>query len=581
MRESTAEAVCSAFSYLPDKNKQEAWNDLIKLASDEDIWVRRKATASLGSTFSYLLDKDKQDAWNDLIKLAINNDIWFMSMIGNTLVSSFIYLPDIDKQQAWNDLIKLTTYENIWLLFGGSSILGSVFSYLADGNKQQAWRDLIKLNTSEGDKLIYMSFYTLASAFSHLPEKNKQEAWNDLHKLTICKDRYVRKNGASAIGSAFPYLPDEDKKQAWNDLNRLIDDEDRDVRIYACHSLGKVSIFKASQTEKEEEYKKEFEKAIEFFEKSSQESFFKESNPAQFCLPFYCTFYAIVFRKQEARDEIDKYIAEAKVAIENSKSKEILFEAVENLANALKEVQNLGNKDLEAKKSELDFYRKYCNNAAELLRDAEETTPFATAAMRKGLPILDRKLKSLIEEIKNKAEVAYQVSQGTPTQELAYAVSKGIQKWEIGSQEDMTFYIENLIFALESIIPRVPQNQTIFDKIQQIRKQKDLAKQYMIISTVIPLIPTTSMEQKIYNLEKRIEDLTISFSESKTDVVVSFGIDYYGNGIKINKTMPLSFFSKTEREEIEGKDIRTKTKLVSFSPNIINKVKNYLSVDDN
>ena len=45
-----------------------------------------------------------------------------------------------------------------------------------------------------------------------------------------------------------------------------------DVRTYANHSLGKISIFKASQAEKEEDYKKELEKAIEFFEKAAQES---------------------------------------------------------------------------------------------------------------------------------------------------------------------------------------------------------------------------------------------------------------------------------------------------------------------
>ena len=66
-----------------------------------------------------------------------------------------------------------------------------------------------------------------------------------------------------------------DKQQAWNDLNKLTNDEDSDVRAYANHSLGKVSIFKASQAEKEEDYKKELEKAIEFFEKAAQESLYQ------------------------------------------------------------------------------------------------------------------------------------------------------------------------------------------------------------------------------------------------------------------------------------------------------------------
>ena len=98
-------------------------------------------------------------------------------------------------------------------------------------------------------------------------------------------------------------------------------------------------------------------------------------------------------------------MAEAKAAIEGSKSKKSLFEAVENLANALKEVQNLENLDLEAKKGELNFYRKYCDRAAELMKDTEENSTFCYSCMRKGLPILDRNLKRLIEEIQKKTKI--------------------------------------------------------------------------------------------------------------------------------------------------------------------------------
>ena len=69
-------------------------------------------------------------------------------------------------------------------------------------------------------------------------------------------------------------------------------------------------------------------------------------NPSQFCLPFYRSFHTIIFKKQEAKEEVNKYLEEAKAAIKGSESKKQLFEAVENLAEALKEVQSLGNLDL-------------------------------------------------------------------------------------------------------------------------------------------------------------------------------------------------------------------------------------------
>ena len=87
-------------------------------------------------------------------------------------------------------------------------------------------------------------------------------------------------------------------------------------------------------------YRKEFEQAIKFFEKTSKESTI--FNPSQFCLPFYRSFYTIISdENQQAKDEVDKYLTEARSAIKRSKNKEILFEAVDNLAKALEEVQSL------------------------------------------------------------------------------------------------------------------------------------------------------------------------------------------------------------------------------------------------
>ena len=137
-----------------------------------------------------------------------------------------------------------------------------------------------------------------------------------------------------------------------------------DLVFFSPESIGNLySCFvycMASQAETEENYKKELEKAIEFFEIAAKESSY--NNPAKFCLPFYRSFHTIIFKKQEAREEVNKYLKEAKSAIKGSESKKQLFEAVENLAEALKEVQNLGNLDLSEMKDELNFYRKYCDH---------------------------------------------------------------------------------------------------------------------------------------------------------------------------------------------------------------------------
>ena len=376
------------------------------------------------------------------------------------------------------------------------------------------------------------------------------------------------------LGTSFQYVPDKEK--AWEDLHRLTSDKSSYARNNAYHSLGRISIYKASQSGSEEAYLEELKKAIEFFEKPAKGP--TGDNSSRFCFPFYRSFYTIISaKKQKAENEVVKYLSEAKNAIDGSENKKLLFETVEHLANALKEVHNLENMDLEAKKGELNFYRKYCEQAAELMKNTEESAPSATLLIRKGLPILDGKLKSLLEEIQEKAKAACRESKGTDTEEIACAVSREVQKWEIGSQEEMTWNVENLIFALESSVPRVPANQHIFDRIQQIREQKDIPKQYGMVSTLIPMIPKLCMEQKIDSMEKKLDDIIIHLSKSHTDLTISLGADFYGNGMKVTKTIPLQKFSDNEKGEIEGKIQGNEgIKLSSLSTTLVKKIKDHL-----
>ncbi|AKJ37892.1 HEAT repeat domain-containing protein [Methanosarcina barkeri] len=420
-----------------------------------------------------------------------------------------------DKQQSWSDLLRLTKDEDSHVSHWAASALGSAFSQVPD--KKQAWNDLIKLTNDENNYVRYRAADALGSAFSQVPDK--KQAWNDLIKLAKDEDSDVRHRAAYALGSAFSQVPD--KKQAWNDLHRLTNDEVSHVRSSSNHSLGRVSIFMASQAETDEDYKKELEKAIEFFETAAKEaSYF---NPAQFCLPFYRSFHTIIFKKQEAREEVNKYLEEAKDAIKGSESKKLLFEAVQNLAEALKEVQNLETLDLQAMKGELNFYRKYCDHAAELMKCTDEKAPFATKVLRKGLPILDRNLKELLEEIQKKAKTACQVSQGTATQEIACAVSREVQKWEISDPEEMVQNIENLAYILKNKVADVPENEYILSKIELMRNERDLNKQYGILLFVIAQIPTMKvitekeLDRKFFKLDL-IYDKTISI-ETKLDLI--------------------------------------------------------------
>jgi len=388
LRFSATNALGSAFQYVPDKDK--AWEDLIRLTRDEYSYVRLSAAVALSSAFQYVSDKDRD--WEDLHRLTGDEDHYVRGGAARGLGFAFQHVSD--KDEAWEDLHRLTGDEASYVRSDAAYTLGSAFQHVLD--KDKAWEDLHRLIGDKNSDVRSGAARGLGSAFQHIPDKD--EAWEDLHRLIGDKNSDVRSGAARGLGSVFQHVPDKD--EAWEDLHRLTGDEDNDVRVSANHSLGRVSIFKATKAEDEEDFKSELKNAIEFFERSSKEAIF--SNPSIFCLPFYRSFYSLTFEKAGAESEVQIHLAEAKSASEGSENKETLLEAVENLANALSEAHKVT--DFDATKSDLKTYMQYCNRAADLIGDAAEEAPGAARVLRRGLPIIDQRIKELLEEIKTESE---------------------------------------------------------------------------------------------------------------------------------------------------------------------------------
>jgi predicted nucleic acid-binding protein len=138
----------------------------------------------------------------------------------------------------------------------------------------------------------------------------------EIHRMARSENAIERREAVEQLRSNFASLPD--KKQAWEDLIRLTRDYSGDIRAEANYSLGRASIFKATESEGDDDLRRELENALEYFECSVKEA--RYFNPAKFCLPFYRSFYAVTFKKQEAEAEVQKYLSEAKSAVAGSKS---------------------------------------------------------------------------------------------------------------------------------------------------------------------------------------------------------------------------------------------------------------------
>jgi len=366
------------------------YEDLHKLNKNKQNHVRRILAIALGAVFSSTPNKIL--SYSYLHQLTQDNDSEVRWGAAEALGIAFQYI--LDKIKAYEDLHQLLHDNNIEVRLGAANALGIAFQYIPD--KNQAYEDMHRLTKDSNSEVRWGAAYALGSAFRYLTDNEK--ASKDLLTLTKDVNSHVRWGVSNTLGSAFMYLTD--KEQALKDLLALTKDVDRNVRVSANHSLGKISVYLATNAEDEDVFEKDLKNAIGYFEKSALESTL--FHPVRFCFPFYKLYYSMIFRKQEAEGEIKKNLNEAKRTVSGSESRGKLLEAVENLSNALNEVQKL--RDLDDIKANLNGYRRYCDRACEILDSTGSKAPGATLLIRRGLPVIDERIQQIIEEIQVKSK---------------------------------------------------------------------------------------------------------------------------------------------------------------------------------
>ena len=476
------------------------------------------------------------------------------------LNSAFQYLPD--KDQASKDLLTLTKDQGSDLRRGAAYALGSAFQYQTD--KGQASKDLLALTKDQNSFVRRRAAEALGYAFQYLTDKG--QASKDLLALIKDQNSFVRRHAADALGSAFQYLTD--KEQASKDLLALIKDEDRNVRVSANHSLGKISVYRATNAEDEDLLQKELENAICFFEKSAQES--EWFNPAEFCLPFYRSYYSVIFRKQEAGEEIKKNIDKAKRAVSGSESREKLLEAVENLSNALNEAQKL--RGLDDIISDLNGYRRYCDRACKLLDSTEDRAPGATLLVKRGLPVIDERIQGILAEIREKAEAVCRQSLGTPFEDFGKEVNQISQDLpKVRDPITLEKQINIMLTALSPVCDKISEIDNEACKYYQMAQREQYFEDKIpLINMILSKIPThLGIGEKLDEIQILLEP------KRKKELVFSLGGNLYGSGGQFVYTIPLDeiHYSGLEKDIEEIKD---KNNFSNFPAKLTGKIKDYL-----
>lgn len=277
---------------------------------------------------------DNPQTWGCLHRLTQDTDNT-VRLNATDVLMIFFSFPDY-KKMAWEDLHMLLQDKNDSIREQAVHTLDQVFSKVPDAH--QAWKDLHDLAQDPNDHIRIDAAIFLGRNFSIIPDIF--QAQEDLCLLTEDIHYYVRYWAGNALSNAFPYVPDKDK--AWDSLYKLtqqvVSEEDDYFYIsHAYHWLGKVCIFKATEAQNEHDMRAEVKRAIEFFNTSSQLSYV---SPARFCLPFYRSFDAIIFKNEEdSLAEVQNNIQTAKSEVHYSKYNELLIKTVEKLSLARRSLQ--------------------------------------------------------------------------------------------------------------------------------------------------------------------------------------------------------------------------------------------------
>lgn len=511
VRQEAAQALAASFSRLPDK--KEVCRELFRLgsATTAESTERRGAVSSLLALYSAGCQGKKRDIWAELLKMAGDKDVVVRKNADEMLSHVF---PDLeDKSGAFFDLLNLIAEGDASVRRKASELLGLGFKEARD--KELAWIELVRLASGDEDREVRKNaVLAFAVAFPEVPDK--EEGWQDLMRLSGHGDSYVRRGTVRVMGLAF-YLV-RDKTRAWRDMLKLTRTGCVYVKKYAFQSLGKASLWRSLQGTDRVTYIFGLKEAIRYFRAASEIS--TDTKVPEFYLPFFESLLFILESEQtfrKAGPESERYFLKMEREIREigqvgqvgqigqigePGKREQLLEKIRQFASLLEIAGDLEPEDLAGKKELLEGCILAFERASELFYLTEEELILAGKLAKKERPdigkmLSERKIKEALSEIQNKSKAACLRAKGTPTEELACLVSRRVKKWKIKNldkdRKELEGQLESLIQVLTTTIPPVSENMYIFDRLEEIKHEEDLLERYRKTARFVGLLPGARM----------------------------------------------------------------------------------------
>ncbi|MFY9201035.1 MAG: HEAT repeat domain-containing protein [Methanosarcina flavescens] len=489
LRKDSEESLAKSYAGLPEKEK--IIEELLRLSSDPDPQIRRGAIDSFLTIYSLKSGKE-QDIWNELLKISGDTDTGVRKGAASMLSRVFPVVEE--KSTVFSDLVKLAESPDSLLRKKAAELFTVAFAYSDD--KQKTWNDLMRLTSAEDREVRKEAVLALSSGYSEVPDKAK--VWSDLIRLSTHGDNFVQRVATRTLGSAFFYVPD--KTQALKDLQVLIGNPYIYVRMYALRSLGKASLWKALKAENEATYLFGLKEAVKYF-KDSTEASTSTAIPGLY-YPFYNALLQILFGRRSSRLESEQYISEVTHEIKYLEEDKRLLKIMEEFSDLLLSAGNLTAGDLPARKKLLEASIEAFDRASGILDIMEEDAILEQKNLRKecsitGKVITEQKLKEILSGIRYKARTACFKAKGKPTEKITCAVNERVKTWSFQDLEkdrkELDRQLESLLSTLRVQIPFIPENMSIFQKLDDISQEQCLLERYRHVSRLLSLIPGAKM----------------------------------------------------------------------------------------
>ncbi|AKB23137.1 hypothetical protein [Methanosarcina sp. WH1] len=514
VRMDAADSISSVFPHLPEKK----WTcgKLLNLSAHPDPIIRKGASVSLRSLFSRIGDQNRgmnkgsekdieigseQDikaglgqeimtgVWEEVLRMGVDQESPVRKDAADLLS---MVLPLVkDKTSIFNNLSDLCSGPDNYLRKSASNLLALAFPFAED--KQNAWGQLVQLSSHWDKDVRKGAAKAFAPSFPLVPDKNK--AWADLLSLTNHRDSSIQRAAARAFESAYAVHPDP--YQALESLKKLKGSECAYVRKYAFHSLGIASLHNAAKAKSEAEYMRGLKEAVLEFRNSAETASY---HPLPgFYLNFYEKFLNVLSAEssETGREESEKYFSAMICEMGDADEIDALSRTFRKFEKIIQDAAKPGSNDLASEKKLLESSLRIFEDSFALFERAEEEVILSKKLEQKGHPALKQKvseqrMKDTLEEIRAKARFACFLVKGTSSEEITSAISREVRDWTFETSADKKVLMQKME-VLETIIrkniPESPENSHIFDRLEDIRKEKHLLSRCRIVARLVGQVP--------------------------------------------------------------------------------------------